>query len=150
MGYSPSALERTALEKKLMAGGNIDAEATTTLHQPRARDEIDNEAIRNAWLALAGALPDAAAGRVSRGEVFYSALDLAEHLIAPGELSGWRISFTSEGGPYLATLMLRNPQSGLVSELTAQHAESLTLAFISVIDRWAKTAAKPLPARNAS
>ncbi|MEI9923174.1 MAG: hypothetical protein WDN50_06215 [Bradyrhizobium sp.] len=125
-----------------MAGDNIGAETASTLHQPRSRDEIDNEAIRQAWLTFAGAVPDTAAGRVSRGEVFYSALDLAEHLIAPNELSGWRISFTSEGGPYTATLMLHNPRSGIVSEISAEHAQSLTLAFIAVIGRWAGTATK--------
>ncbi len=92
-----------------MAGDNIGAETASTLHQPRSRDEIDNEAIRQAWLTFAGAVPDTAAGRVSRGEVFYSALDLAEHLIAPHELSGWRISFKSDAGPYTATLMLHTP-----------------------------------------
>jgi hypothetical protein len=125
-----------------MAESNIGTETASTPHQPRDRDEIDNAAIRQAWLTLAGAVPDTAAGRVSRGEVFYAALDLAEHLIDPNELSGWRISFTSDGGPYTATLMLRNSGSGIVSEISAEHAQSLTLAFISVIGRWAGTATK--------
>jgi hypothetical protein len=133
-----------------MAGDQRVAETATTPDQQRVRDEIDNEAIRQAWLALVGTLPDAAAGRVSRGEVFYSALDLAEHLIAPNELSGWRISFTSDGGPYLATLMLRDLKSGAVSELSALHPESLTLAFVSVIDQWAKGRAEPSAPRYAT
>jgi hypothetical protein len=133
-----------------MAGDQRVGAATTAPDQQRVRDEIDNEAIRQAWLALVGTLPDAAADRVSRGEVFYSALDLAEHLIAPNELSGWRISFTSNGGPYLATLMLRNPNSGIVSEISAAHPESLTLAFLSVIDRWAKAPTKSASARYAT
>jgi hypothetical protein len=133
-----------------MAADQRVAEAATTPDPRRVRDQIDNEAIRQAWLALAGILPDAAAGRVSRGEVFYSALDLAEHLIAPNELSGWRISFTSDGGPYLATLILRNPKSGAVSELSASHPESLTLAFVSVIDRWAKGRAELSATRYAT
>jgi hypothetical protein len=130
-----------------MTGDQRAGEAATTPDQQSARDETDNEAIRQAWLTWVGTLPDAAAGRVSRGEVFYSALDLAEHLIAPDELSGWRISFTSDGGPYSATLMLCNSKSGIVSEISAAHPQSLTLAFLSVIDRWAKASAKPAPAR---
>jgi hypothetical protein len=133
-----------------MAGGNSIAETATASERQRVRDEIDNDAIRQAWLALAGSLPDAAAGRVSRGEVFYSALDLAEHLIAPEQLSGWRISFTSDGGPYLATLMLRDPKSGIVSELSSSHPESLTLAFLSVMERWAKARARPAAIRRAT
>jgi hypothetical protein len=125
-----------------MVGDNIGTETASTPHQPRSRDEIDNKAIRQAWLTFAGAVPDTATGRVSRGEVFYSALDLAEHLIAPNELSGWRISFTSDGGPYTATLMLRDSRYGIVSEISAEHAQSLTLAFIAVIGMWAGTTAK--------
>jgi hypothetical protein len=126
-----------------MAWDQRVGETVTTPDPQRVRDEIDNEAICRAWLALAGTLPDAAAGRVSRGEVFYSALDLAEHLIAPKELSGWRIGFTSDGGPYSATLILCNPRSGGFSEISASHPESLTLAFLSAIDRWAQDRARP-------
>jgi hypothetical protein len=119
-----------------MAGNRRAAGAATSADRQQVRDEIDNEAVRQAWLTLVGTLPAAAAGRVSRGEVFYSALDLVEHLIEPGQLLGWRISFSSDGGPYSATLMLRNPASGIPSELSSSHPESLTLAFLSVIDRW--------------
>jgi hypothetical protein len=130
-----------------MAGDQRVADAKSTSDRQRVRDETDNEAIRQAWQTLVGSLPDAAADRVSRGEVFYSALDLAEHLIAPSELSGWRISLTSEGGPYSATLILCNPGSGKVSEISATDPESLTLAFLCAIDRWANARAKPSAAR---
>jgi hypothetical protein len=132
-----------------MAADQSVGETVATPDPQRVRDEIDNEAIREAWLTWVGTLPDAAAGRVSRGEVFYSALDLAEHLIAPKELSGWRISFTSDGGPYSATLILCNPRSGITSEISAAHPQSLTLAFLSVIGRWAETSAKSEPAQQA-
>jgi|ERR1700722_7701283 hypothetical protein len=124
------------------------AETTTTSGQRRLRDEIDNDAIRQAWLTFVGAVPEAAAGRVSRGEVFYSALDLAEHLIAPEQLSGWRINFTSDGGPYGATLMLHNPGSGAVSEISSSHPDSLTLAYLSVVESWSNATAKPPPAQH--
>jgi hypothetical protein len=130
-----------------MEGDQCAAKAKTTSDRQRVRDETDNEAIRQAWQTLVGSLPDAAAGRVSRGEVFYSALDLAEHLIAPSELSGWRISLTSEGGPYSATLIVSNPESGVVSEISASDPQSLTLAFLCAIDQWAKGRAKPPAAR---
>jgi hypothetical protein len=131
-----------------MAGDQRVADAKSTSDRQRVRDETDNEAIRQAWQTLVGSLPDAAADRVSRGEVFYSALDLAEHLIAPSELSGWRISLTSEGGPYSATLILCNPESGIVSEISASDPESLTLALLCAINLWAKGRAKPPAARN--
>jgi hypothetical protein len=125
-------------------------QAATAPDRQRVRDEIDNDAIRQAWLTWVGSLPEAAAGRVSRGEVFYSALDLAEHLIAPDELSGWRINLTSEGGPYSATLILCNQRTGGPSEISASHPESLTLAFLSAIDRWAEARARPSAARYAT
>jgi hypothetical protein len=123
------------------------AETTTASEHQRARDEIDNGAIRQAWLTLVGVVPEAVAARVSRGEVFYSALDLAEHLIAPDQLSGWRINFTSDGGPYGATLILHDPASGAVSEISSSHPVSLTLAFLSVIESWSNAAAKSPPAQ---
>jgi hypothetical protein len=133
-----------------MAWDQRAGEAATAPDRQRVRDEIDNEAIGRAWLTWVGSLPEAAAGRVSRGEVFYSALDLAEHLIAPNELCGWRISLTSEGGPYSATLILYNPRSGGPCEISASHPESLTLAFLSAIDRWAQDRARPSATRDAT
>jgi hypothetical protein len=133
-----------------MAWDQGAGEAATTPARQRVRDEIDNEAIRQAWLTWVGSIPETAAGRVSRGEVFYSALDLAELLIAPNELSGWRISLTSEGGPYSVTLILCSPRSGGPSEISASHPESLTLAFLSAIDKWAETRARPSAARYAT
>jgi hypothetical protein len=125
-------------------------EIVTASDPQRVRDEIDNQAIRQAWLRWVGSLPDAASGRLSRGEVFYSALDLAEHLIAPKYLAGWRISLTSDGGPYSATLILYNPRSGGCSEISASHPDSLTLAFLSAIGKWAKDRARPSAARSAT
>jgi hypothetical protein len=101
-----------------------------------ARDEIDNAAVREAWQRWSGRLPDAAEARVARGEVFYSALDLAEHLIPPAEFAGWRISFTSDGGPYAAVLLLRDGGGGC-SEVSATDPGSLTLALIAAIAAWA-------------
>jgi hypothetical protein len=131
-----------------MTEGKSIAEMAMVSEWPRLRDEIDNDAVRQAWLTLVGSLPEEAAGRVSRGEVFYSALDLAEHLIAPGQLSGWRISFTSDGGPYGATLILHTTGSGAVSEISCSHPHSLTLAFLSVIERWNDATAKPAPSQH--
>jgi hypothetical protein len=131
-----------------MTSDHPPAEAATASDRQRLRDEIDNEAIHQAWLTWVGSIPETAAGRVSRGEVFYSALDLAEYLIAPDEFTGWRISLTSEGGPYSATLILHDPWSG-PREMSASDPESLTLAFLSAIDSWAKDRARVSAARYA-
>jgi hypothetical protein len=101
------------------------------------RDNIDNEAVRDAWVLLTGVLPDRVEQRVSRGEVFYSALDLAEALIDSKNFAGWRVSFTTDGGPYTATLLLNNNDGKDRSEMTASHSSSLALAFITVIKKWA-------------
>ena len=101
------------------------------------RDNIDNKAVRDAWILLTGVLPDRAEQRVSRGEVFYSALDLAEALIGSTNLAGWRVSFTTDGGPYTATLLLHTNDGKDPSEMTASHSSSLALAFISVVKKWA-------------
>jgi hypothetical protein len=104
----------------------------------RERDEIDNEAIQEAWKALTGSLPASAKERVSRGEVFYSALDLVEHLIGSNELVGWKVSFTSEGGPYTAQLFLETQDNGAGWAIEASHDSSLTIAMTSAIWAWAK------------
>jgi hypothetical protein len=104
------------------------------------RDEIDNRAVQEAWLSLAGSLPVSTEQSISRGEVFYSALDLAEYLIGTSNLAGWRISFTTDGGPYAATLLLKGPGAETQSEITASHPTSLALAFTSVIKNWADDA----------
>jgi hypothetical protein len=102
------------------------------------RDEIDNRSVRDAWKSLVGGVPFPAEQQVERGEVFYSALDLAEIVVGPTRLAGWRVSFTSEGGPYAATLIVRDPSSNLPSEFTATHPRSLTLALTSVVSAWAE------------
>lgn len=117
----------------------FDKEASSSMHLTQAeRDRLDNEAVRDAWLSLTGSLPVLIEQRVARGEVFYSALDLAEYLIGKSDLAGWRINFTTDGGPYSATLLLKNPRSGTPSEIAGSHPTSLTMAFISVISQWAK------------
>jgi hypothetical protein len=102
----------------------------------RERDEIDNEAVLKAWKSLTGSLPASAEGQISRGEVFYSALDLAEYLIGSKELSGWRVSFTSEGGPYTARLFLNAHRAGGTRKIEATHPSSLTIAMTSAIRNW--------------
>jgi hypothetical protein len=102
----------------------------------RERDQTDNEAVRAAWQSLTGSLPAAVEGQISRGEVFYSALDLAERLIGPSELCGWRVSFTSEGGPYTAHLFLRPCRADGPREIEALHPWSLTIAMTTAIRAW--------------
>ena len=100
------------------------------------RDEIDNRAVQEAWLSLAGSLPASTEQSIAWGEVFYSALELAEYLIGTRDLTGWRISFTTDGGPYAAALFLKNSRTGTPSEITASHPTSLALAFTSAIRKW--------------
>ncbi len=57
-----------------------NAASSSTMSQAE-RDEIDNKAVQEAWLSLAGTLPVSTEQSIARGEVFYSALDLAEYLI---------------------------------------------------------------------
>ena len=112
----------------------------------RERDRIDNEAVHDAWISLTGALPRFAEQRISRGEVFYSALDLAEAVIGSKNLAGWRISFTTEGGPYGAALLLKDTGNGASTEIIASHPTSLALAFISVVEKWAADRSNLKPA----
>jgi hypothetical protein len=100
------------------------------------RDETDNRAILEAWKSLTGSLPAFAADRISRGEVFYSALDLAEYLIGLDELMGWKVSFTSDGGPYRAELFVKGGADGDASAIEATHETSLTLAMTAAIRAW--------------
>jgi hypothetical protein len=102
------------------------------------RDDIDNRSVRDAWKSLVGNVPFPAEQQVERGEVFYSALDLAELVIGPRRLAGWRVSFTSDGGPYAATLIVRDSPLDGLEEFTATHPRSLTLALTSVVRAWAE------------
>jgi hypothetical protein len=119
----------------------FDSKASLSMPTSQAeRDRLDNEAVRDAWLSLAGTLPVAIEQRVARGEVFYSALDLAEHLIGTNDLAGWRVSFTTDGGPYSATLLLGKARNGMPLEIAGSHPTSLAMAFISVINEWSSNA----------
>jgi hypothetical protein len=119
-----------------------DHPARTPASSQAERDEADNRAVREAWLFLAGTLPLATEQGIARGEVFYSALDLAEQVIGSRRLAGWRISFTTDGGPYEAALLLQDPRSKLEGEITSSHPTSLTLALISAIRKWADDVAR--------
>jgi hypothetical protein len=114
------------------------------------RDRLDNEAVQGAWITLTGALPALAEQRISRGEVFYSALDLAETMIGSKILAGWRVSFTTDGGPYAATLLLNDAKGGAANEIAASHPSSLALAFISVIEKWATDGSNLKPSDSPS
>jgi hypothetical protein len=114
-----------------------DGAASSSTATQAERDELDNKAVQEAWLSLAGTLPVSTEQSIGRGEVFYSALDLAEYLIGSSSLAGWRISFTTDGGPYVAVLLLNGPRDETQRELTASHPTSLALAFTSVIRKWA-------------
>lgn len=114
-----------------------DAAAPALILGQNERDEIDNRAVQEAWRSLAGMLPASTEQSIARGEVFYSALELAEYLIGTNNLVGWRISFTTDGGPYAAALLLKDPGAETQSEIAASHPTSLALAFTSVIRKWA-------------
>jgi hypothetical protein len=118
-----------------------DAAPPSSLSQAE-RDELDNRAVQDAWLSLAGTLPTSTDQSIRRGEVFYSALELAEYLIGSKSLAGWRVSFTTDGGPYAAALFLNDQQSGTQGEITASHPNSLALAFTSAIRKWMDQNAK--------
>jgi hypothetical protein len=120
--------------------GQLDNAAFSSAINQAERDEMDNKAVQEAWLSLAGTLPLSTAQGIARGEVFYSALDLAEHLIGTSNLAGWRISFTTDGGPYVAALLLHGPRPETQSEIIASHPTSLALAFTSAIKKWADNA----------
>ena len=117
-----------------------DNAASSSTTSQDDRDELDNKAVQDAWLSLAGTLPPATEQSIARGEVFYSALDLAEYLIGSDNMAGWRISFTTDGGPYAAALLLNGPEGETVREITASHPTSLALAFTSVIRKWSDNA----------
>src|SRR5690348_17166423 len=115
------------------------ATSSSTISQAE-RDELDNKAVQEAWLSLAGTLPASTEQSIARGEVFYSALDLAEYIIGSRAMAGWRISFTTDGGPYAAALLLNGTQGKgeAQREITASHPTSLAMAFTSVIRKWAE------------
>ena len=75
-----------------------DNAASSSTTSQADRDELDNKAVQDAWLSLAGTLPPATEQSIARGEVFYSALDLAEYLIGSDNMAGWRIQASRQMG----------------------------------------------------
>ncbi len=65
----------------------LDNAASSSTTSQAERDELDNKAVQEAWLSLAGTLPVSTEQSIARGEVFYSALDLAEYLIGSDDMA---------------------------------------------------------------
>jgi hypothetical protein len=101
-------------------------------------EEQDTRAIRQAWSKLAGQLPVQVEERLAKRQFFDAALDLAQRVIGEERLQGFRLSFTSLGGPYVATLLLRDGAAEKPIELAAQHEDSLIQAFLTAIQDWAR------------
>jgi hypothetical protein len=105
-------------------------------------EEQDALAIRMAWSQLAAPMPIQIEERLARRQFFDAALDLATSVIGEDRLHGFRLSFTSLGGPYMVTLLLRDGAGKEAVELGAQHDTSLVQAFLLAVRDCASYAAR--------
>jgi hypothetical protein len=103
-------------------------------------EEQDARAVRQAWSKMAGPMPVQVEERLAKRQFFDAALDLAQRVVGEERLHGFRLSFTSLGGPYIATLLLRDGVADKPVEVAAQHEDSLVQAFLTAIQDWARGA----------
>ncbi|NNM72813.1 hypothetical protein [Enterovirga aerilata] len=101
-------------------------------------EEQDARAVRQAWAQLAAPMPLQIEERLATRQFFDAALDLAHRVVGQERLHGFRLSFTSLGGPYAATLILAEPDGGGLGEVGAEHETSLVQALVAAIFRWAR------------
>lgn len=94
----------------------------------------DVEAIREAWEVLGEAVPARIEALLDVGRSLDAVLALAYHVIGREALVRWRIEFTTEGGPYGATLFVRREVAGGDVEVIVSHNDvSLTRAFAGAV-----------------
>jgi hypothetical protein len=99
-------------------------------------DTQDAAILRDAWLEMTSSLPDAPADLIARQRFTEAALDLVEDVIARDQLVGWRLTFTSVGGPYGAILFARRSDGGTVEEIRQENDASLSMAIVDALRVW--------------
>ncbi len=76
--------------------------------------------------------------RLAKRQFFDAAPDLAQRVVGEERLHGFRLSFTSLGGPYVARLLLRDGVAAKPVEIAAQREDPLVRAFLTALQDWAR------------
>lgn len=106
-----------------------------------AEHEADN--LRTAWLDMTSSLPQEQEYLIAQHRLIEAALDLVEYVIGHDQLIGWRLTFTSVGGPYSATLFVRRTGTVIIGEIRHEDDLSLSAAIVDVIRTWLGNSTPP-------
>lgn len=98
--------------------------------------------LRSAWREMTSSLPDAPEDLIARHRFTEAALDLVEHVVGHDQLVGWRLTFTSVGGPYSATLFARRFNSARIEEIGKENDTSLSVAIVDALRFWLESSAR--------
>lgn len=101
-------------------------------HDSNAFCEADG--VARAWVAHRGALPQRIDHLIETGRYLDAAIELAQEMIGEPPLAGWRLRFTSAGGPY-AVELLNSAGAPLPGGAGASEV-ALSDAFLNAIDGW--------------
>jgi hypothetical protein len=92
--------------------------------------------VADAWTRHVGKVSEPIRDMLDAGRYLDAAIELAKVLIG-SPLIGWKLRFTSSGGPYEVELLL---DDGWQSPI-GQSDQALTIAFVEAISNWRRSRA---------
>lgn len=110
--------------------------ARQPLPEPPSRDE-EAAALRAAWLDVASRCPERIGSLIDDDRFLDAAIELGRAVIGEPALLGWRLTFTSAGGPYEARLFWR--RGGTSGESIGDSDRASSLAFLLAIQQFRET-----------
>jgi hypothetical protein len=85
----------------------------------------DADVTRRAWETLTGDVPESIEALIPVDGFFDSAIALGEFVLGQDQLLGWRVEYSSRGGPYSASLFIRDAPNST----TKKYAETSNISF---------------------
>lgn len=96
-------------------------------------DEAATGIIR-AWRRLGRELPKSISDLIAFGRVTEAALDSVEQILGRDRILGWRMTYSSRGGPYGAYIFMRCGVGGNIVEYSSISRRSLPEALIIALE----------------
>ncbi|MGE0846347.1 MAG: hypothetical protein AB7L41_08750 [Flavobacteriaceae bacterium] len=103
--------------------------------RPQPPFGADDEArlVEESWTRYQGHVPRHVRDLVEAGRYLDAAIELARQVIGEPPLIGWRMAFTSAGGPYEVQLLFDRPR--LEANATGASEQALSAAFLDAISK---------------
>ena len=87
---------------------------------------------REAWRLAGAAISDDVGQLLGRGAYLECVLEFVSTWLVRDGLISWRITYTSAGGPFHATVRFRNP-SGMDASISSASDDSATRALLAAV-----------------